>query len=230
MEIVNQKIELPVVDYSNKEVAKISLLSSLFGVKPNEYAVQRAIKVDLANRRQATAKTRTISEVRGTGRKPWKQKGTGRARVGTHRSPLWRGGAVVFGPTGIQNFKLKMNKQEHYLALASVLSDKVASKKLTVVEAAKFDSAKTKDFAAALKTLGLNGKTLFVIDEFDDNFLRASANIQNLNVVTSDNVSVYDVLNADNVVFTKSVIDDINAQAEAEGCDCDDCKEEKEAK
>lgn len=217
MKIVNQKIELPVIDFAGKEVGKTKLVPELFGIKPNEYVVQLSVKVDLANRRQATAKTRTISEVKGTGKKPWKQKGTGRARVGTRRSPLWRGGAVVFGPNGKQSYKLKMNKKEHFLALASVLSDKVNNKNVLVIDSEKFSSPKTKDFVAALAKMNLSGKILFVIDNFDENFLRASGNIPGLKVDFSDNMSVYDVLNADKVIFTKSVIADIASQFEEAG-------------
>ncbi len=216
MEIVNKDIELPVIDYSGKKVGSTKLASELFGVKPNEYVVQLSVKVDLANRRQATAKTRTISEVRGTGKKPWKQKGTGRARVGTHRSPLWRGGAVVFGPCGMQSYKLKMNKKEHYLAIASSLSDKVNGKNLLVVESEEFKSAKTKDFIKALTAMKAEGKVLFVIDKENENLYKASGNVPGFKLVYSDNISVYDVLNADKVVFTKSVIDDINGQTEEE--------------
>jgi len=214
MNIVNKKIELPIIDFSGKEVGSTALASELFGVEPNEYSVQLAVKVDLANQRQATAKTRTISEVQGSGKKPWKQKGTGRARVGTKRSPLWRGGAVVFGPNGEQSYKLKMNKKEHALALASVLSDKVNSKAVYVLESEKFSSPKTKDFVKALETMKLDGKILIVVDQYDENFARACGNISTVNVDLSDNMSVYDILNADKVVFTKSVIDDINSQFE----------------
>ena len=116
-----------------------------------------------------------------------------------------------------------MNKQEHFLALASVLSDKANEKKITVVENARLESGKTKDFVKALKTLKLEGKTLMVIDEFDDNFLRATSNIPELKVVGSDNVSVYDVLNSANLVLTKAVADDMNAWANGG-------EDEKEAK
>jgi large subunit ribosomal protein L4 len=214
MNIVNKNIELPVIDYSGKEVGTAKLASELFGVEPNPYCVQLAVKVDLANRRQATAKTRTISEVNGTGKKPWKQKGTGRARVGTHRSPLWRGGAVVFGPNGKQSYKIKMNKKEHFLALASVLSDKATEKKITILDSEKFSSPKTKDFVKALAAMKITGKTLFVVDQFDENFFRAASNIPSLKIVLSDNISVYDVLNAANLVLTKSVINDIDGQCE----------------
>jgi large subunit ribosomal protein L4 len=216
MNIVNKKIELPVIDFTGKEVGKTELAPELFGIEPNPYVVQLSIKVDLANRRQATAKTRTISEVAGTGKKPWKQKGTGRARVGTRRSPLWRGGAVVFGPNGKQSYKLKMNKKEHALAMASVLSDKINNKAVTVIENEKFSSPKTKDFVKALEAMKLTGKILIVIDQYDENFVRATGNIANLTVDPSDNMSVYDILNAEKIVFTKSVIDDINSNFEEE--------------
>lgn len=214
MNIVNKKIELPVVDFTGKSTSKVSLAPELFGIEPNEFSVQLAVKVDLANQRQATAKTRTISEVKGSGKKPWKQKGTGRARVGTRRSPLWRGGAVVFGPNGQQSYKLKMNKKEHALALASVLSDKVNSKAVTIIESEKVSSPKTKDFVNILNTLKLTGKTLIVVDDYDENFARAVSNIKSVNVDLSDNMSVYDILNCEHLVFTKSVIDDINSQFE----------------
>jgi len=214
MNIVNKNIELPVIDFTGKNVGKTVLASELFGIEPNEYSVQLAVKVDLANQRQATAKTKTISEVKGSGKKPWKQKGTGRARVGTKRSPLWRGGAVVFGPNGEQSYKLKMNKKEHGLALASVLSDKINEKAVSVIESEKFSSPKTKDFVKALDAMKLAGKILIVVDQYDENFARACSNIPNVNVDLSDNMSVYDILNCDKIVFTKSVIDDINSQFE----------------
>jgi large subunit ribosomal protein L4 len=216
MNIVNKDVELPVIDYTGKEVGKAKLASELFGIEPNPTAVQLAVKVYLANRRQATAKTKGISEVAGTGKKPWKQKGTGRARAGTRRSPLWVGGATVFGPDGTQSYKLKMNKKEHAVALASVLSDKVANGNLVILETAAFSSPKTKDFAKALKELKLDGKVLMVVDDYDENFARAASNIKKLTIDLSNNMSVYDVLNAQKLVLTKSVVDDINANFEQE--------------
>lgn len=106
--IVNKDIQLPVVGFDGKELRKITLDSEIFGIEPHMPSVHLAVKVDLANRRQATAKTKTRSEVSGGGKKPWRQKGTGRARAGSSRSPLWRHGGIVFGPTGTQNFKLKI--------------------------------------------------------------------------------------------------------------------------
>jgi len=212
MNIVNNNIELPVVDFAGKEVGKVKLASELFGIEPNEYVVQRAVVVDLANRRQGTAKTKGISEISGSGKKPWKQKGTGRARAGSRRSPIWRGGATIFGPTGTQNYKLKLNKKEHALALASVLSDKVSEKSVVVLESEKFASPKTKDFVKALDAMNLKGKVLIVIDNYDENFARAVSNVKNVTVDLSDNMSVYDVLHTGTLVLTKSVVDDINSQ------------------
>jgi len=212
MNIINNNIELPVINFAGEEVSKIALASELFGVEPNEFAVQRAVRVDLSNRRQANAKTKGISEISGSGRKPWKQKGTGRARVGSVRSPIWRGGATIFGPTGTQNYKLKMNKKEHALAMASVLSDKVASNNVVVLESEKFGSPKTKDFVKALGDMKITGKVLMVIDNYDENFARAASNIKKLTIDLSDNMSVYDILNCGTLVLTKSVVEDINSQ------------------
>ena len=126
----------PVVDYSGKEIGEVSLDKFVFGLseeEQNAYAVQAAVKTYLANRRQATAKTKNRSEVSGSGKKLWKQKGTGRARMGNIRSPLWRHGGVVFGPRGNQNYKLKLNKKVNDLAVRSALSDKALNKELIVL-------------------------------------------------------------------------------------------------
>ena len=151
--IVNKDIQLPVVGFDGKELRKITLDSEIFGIEPHMPSVHLAVKVDLANRRQATAKTKTRSEVSGGGKKPWRQKGTGRARAGSSRSPLWRHGGIVFGPTGTQNFKLKMNKLVHNKALLSVLSDKVANNNLIVLDNEDFAKVSTKEGVNFLKSL-----------------------------------------------------------------------------
>ena len=206
MNIVNNNIELPVIDFAGNEISKTKLSSVFFGIEPNEEAVQLAVKVDLANRRQATAKTKTISEVSGTGKKPWRQKGTGRARAGTLRSPIFRHGATVFGPTGTQNYKLKMNKNVAFIAIASALSDKVASNNLVAITDEEFASCKTKDFVKALASMKLEGKILLVLTEYDENLVKAAGNLPNIIIVSVDNVSVYDVLNANKVVMTQAAI------------------------
>ena len=224
----NNPIKLKVLDYSAKKVGEVSLDNLLFRVEPNEVVVQRAVKVYLANRRQATAKTKGISEVSGSGKKPWRQKGTGRARAGSTRSPIWVGGATIFGPSGNQNYKLKMNKSEHLLALASVLSDKANNNAIKVVQDGNFISPKTKDFVKALADLKLaDKKVLFVIDGCDENFARACTNIQNLTVVFVTNVSVYDVLNADQLVFTKGALDILDEKFGDDLIAVEDVKEAK---
>lgn len=199
-------VELDVVNFDNQKVGKVVLPNELFNTEIKELLVQKAVKVTLANRRQATAKTKGISEVSGSGKKPWRQKGTGRARAGSTRSPIWVGGATIFGPTGNQNYKLKQNKLEHAAALASVLTDKANENKIIVLESEQFTSPKTKDFAKALKTLGLEGKkVLLAIDKFDENLFRASKNISSVKVVADVDISVYDVLNSEYLVLTQSV-------------------------
>lgn len=216
MNIVNANIELPVIDFAGKEIEKTKLSSLFFGIEPNEEAVQLAVKVDLANRRQATAKTKGISEVSGTGKKPWRQKGTGRARAGSLRSPIFVHGATVFGPTGTQNYKLKMNKNVAFIAIASALSDKVATNNLVAITDEKFASCKTKDFVKALESMKLEGKLLIVLNEYDENLVRAAANLPNVIIVSTDNVSVYDVLNCNKVVMTKAALEAYNFEEEYE--------------
>ncbi len=217
----NKNIQLPVVNFENKEVGKVTLPSDLFGVTPNEFVVQKAIKVTLANARQATSKTKGISEVSGSGKKPWRQKGTGRARAGSRRSPIWVGGATIFGPNGQQNYKLKNNKREHFKALCSVLSSKVADNKVVVLESTEFSSPKTKDMVKALKGLNLNGKVLFNVGDLTEelfnkskNLILSTGNIPGFKLVSSDVLSVYDILNSDYVVFTKDFIDSLNVDEE----------------
>lgn len=180
---------------------KITLNGDVFGVESHAQVMFDAVQVYQANMRQATAKTKVRSEVSGGGKKPWRQKGTGRARAGSSRSPIWVGGGTVFGPDGRQNYKLSMNKKSHALALKSALSDKVESKNVIVVN--EFNTTKTKEFASVLKSLNLEGvKTLIVLNEENEAFVRSARNIPTVKVVMSNNVSVYDLLNAEKLVFT----------------------------
>lgn len=127
-------VSYPVVNQAGEKVSTVKLAGEIFGIEPHKDAMFAAVNTYLANRRQATAKTKTRAEVSGGGKKPWRQKGTGRARAGSSRSPIWVGGGVVFGPTGTQNYKLSMNKKEHDLALRSALSLKVSEKAFIVLE------------------------------------------------------------------------------------------------
>lgn len=197
----------PVVDYAGNKVEEITLPGDLFNADINEVVVQRAVRVDLSNRRVDTAHTLTRDIVHGSNRKPWRQKGTGRARAGTANSPVWRHGGVVHGPNGEQNHTLKMNKKEHYIALTSALSDKAKNGNIIVLDEKGFESHKTKDFVKALKAIGADEKkNLLVLSDLDENLLLASGNIPSVKVVFADNVSVYDILNAKKLILVKGVV------------------------
>lgn len=197
-----KRISMKVFDQTGAEQEKkITLNGDVFGVESHAQVMFDAVQVYQANMRQATAKTKVRSEVSGGGKKPWRQKGTGRARAGSSRSPIWVGGGTVFGPDGRQNYKLSMNKKSHALALKSALSDKVESKNVIVVN--EFNTTKTKEFASVLKSLNLEGvKTLIVLHKENEAFVRSARNIPTVKVVMSNNVSVYDLLNAEKLVFT----------------------------
>jgi large subunit ribosomal protein L4 len=163
-----------------------------------------AVQVYQANKRQATAKTKTRAEVRGGGKKPWRQKGTGRARAGSSRSPLWVGGGTVFGPDGRQNYKLDMNKKSHALALKSALSIKASEKNIVLVDS--LTTEKTKEFIATLKALNVTGKALVVLAEENEAVMNSARNVPGITVVLPNNVSVYDLLNAEKLVCTVDAV------------------------
>ena len=196
--------KIDVLNQTGAKVEEIELNKDVFGVEPNQAVVYDAIQVYMSNCRQATAKTKKRDEVSGGGRKPWRQKGTGRARQGSTRSPQWRGGGVVFGPTGVQNYSLKQNRKEARLALKSVLSDKVAAENLILVNEIRYEKAQTKQIIEMLKNMNTKNKTLFVVSEDSVNYeaLLSMSNLKNVMVLFADEVNVYDVLNSDSVVMT----------------------------
>ena len=201
--MADKKITLKVLSLAGEEVSTVSVSGYVFGQKEATQAVHDAVVVYQANMRQDTAKTKKRDEVSGGGKKPWRQKGTGRARAGSTRSPIWVGGGTVFGPTGVQNHTIKQNRKEHNLALRSAWSSKV--KDLIVVE--KFEvEPKTKAFVKVLKDLKAEGKVLVVLSEDNENLLRAVGNIANAVATAVDNVSVYDLLYFDKVVLDKSTL------------------------
>ena len=206
----NKKLTWPTVDYTGKTVSSVELPTEIFGVEPNEYVVQRAVRVDLSNRRIGTACTKTRDVVHGTNKKPYRQKGTGRARAGTANSPIWRHGGIVHGPNGKQNYKLKMNKKEGFLAFCSVMSDKVIKKDLIVLETGDYKSNKTKDFVKTLEAIGADEKkNLLVLAKYDENLILACRNLQNVVLRTTEDLSVYDVLNAKKLImFKDSIVDE----------------------
>lgn len=196
-------IKLKVYSQEGTEVSTVSLSKDVFAVEVNNQVMFDAVLTYQANLRQATAKTKKRFEVSGGGKKPFRQKGTGRARAGSTRSPIWVGGGTVFGPTGEQNFKLKQNKKQHALALKSAWTLK-GKKDVVVLDEMK-SSGKTKDVVAMLKALKLeNEKVLLVIGDAD--VMQAAANVANVFVRTVGNISVYDLLNATKVVINKEDI------------------------
>ena len=200
-----KSVSVKVLNMAGAEVGKISLAASVFAVEPHKQAMFNAVQVQQANSRQATAKTKVRHEVSGGGKKPWRQKGTGRARAGSSRSPVWVGGGTVFGPVGNQNFTISQNKKEHQLALRSALSLKTPND-LVVVDEIKFGAKKTKDFVKMLQALKADVKSLVVVSEIDDNLFASARNVGYARVVTTDNVSVYDVLNAEKLVISQAAV------------------------
>ena len=196
-----KRISVAVYDQNGvKAEKKVNLNGDVFGIEPNTQVMFDAVQVYQANMRQATAKTKTRAEVRGGGKKPWRQKGTGRARAGSNRSPIWVGGGTVFGPSGNQNYKLSMNKKSHELAVKSALSVKAAEKNIVLLDSLNVD--KTKDFVAVLSALNVAGKALIVLNEENEVVMKAARNVPGVKVVLTDNVCVYDVLNAEKLIFT----------------------------
>jgi len=186
----------------------MSLSAEVFGVKMNKQVIHDAVCVYNANLRQATAKTKTRSEVSGGGKKPWRQKGTGRARAGSTRSPIWVGGGRVATPTGEQNYKLSQNKKEHALALKGVLSEKVKDG-LIVIDEWKLEGMKTKKFAEILKALKADKKVLIVLDDDNANVVASARNLKNVGVTGDNNVAVYDLMYFDQVIMSKKALKNI---------------------
>ncbi|MGY3766327.1 50S ribosomal protein L4 [Vagococcus vulneris] len=184
---------------------EITLNEAIFGIEPNENVVFDAIIMQRASLRQGTHAVKNRSAVRGGGRKPWRQKGTGRARQGSIRSPQWRGGGVVFGPTP-RSYSYKLPKKVRRLAIKSVLSEKVAENKFVVVEGLSFDAPKTKEFKSTLENLNVDTKVLVVLEGGNDFAALSGRNLPNVSIVESDNVSVLDVVSADKVLITKTAL------------------------
>ncbi len=206
--MAKKTLNVKVVNMAGEETGTYGLDASIFGIEPHQQAMFDAVQVEQSNARQATAKTKVRHEVSGGGKKPWRQKGTGRARAGSSRSPIWVGGGTVFGPDGKQSFKLAQNKKEHALALRSALSLK-AKKDLVVVDAIKFAGRKTKDFAKFLDNVKVGGKALVVVPEINEEILFSSRNVGYAKVVTADNVSVLDLLNVDSLVMDQAAVKEI---------------------
>ncbi len=199
--------KVSVYNMEGKEVGSMELNDAVFGVEVNEHLVHMAVVQQLANNRQGTQKAKTRSEVRGGGRKPWRQKGTGHARQGSTRAPQWTGGGVVFAPTP-RDYSFKMNRKEKRAALKSALTSRVQENKLIVVDELKFDEIKTKKFAEVLKNLNLD-KALVVLNENDEKVVMSAKNISTVKTTQINTINVYDVLKYNTVVLTKAAAESI---------------------
>ena len=199
--------KVSVYNMEGKEVETMELDDAVFGVDVNEHLVHMAVVQQLANNRQGTQKAKTRSEVRGGGRKPWRQKGTGHARQGSTRAPQWTGGGVVFAPTP-RDYSFKLNKKEKRAALKSALSSRVAENKFVVVDELKFDAIKTKDFAKVMSNLGVE-KALVVINDNDTNVVMSAKNIPTVKTASTSTINVYDILKYNTVVVTKDAVNTI---------------------
>ena len=193
-----------VLNMEGKEVGTLELNDAVFGVEVNEHLVHMAVLQQLANNRQGTQKAKTRSEVRGGGRKPWRQKGTGHARQGSTRAPQWTGGGMVFAPVP-RDYSFKINKKEKRAALKSVLTAAVQENKLIVVDELKLDEIKTKKFAEVMKNLKVD-KALVVINENDEKIVMSAKNIPSIKVSQTETINVYDILKYSNVVLTKAAV------------------------
>lgn len=204
-----------VYNMEGKEVSTMEISDSVFAAPVNEHLVHMAVQLQLANKRQGTQKAKTRSEVRGGGRKPWRQKGTGHARQGSIRAPQWTGGGVVFAPVP-RDYSFKMNKKEKAAAMRSVLSSKVSENKFIVVDEITMDEYKTKKIISMLDALNTK-KALIVLDDADEKVIKSASNIQGVKaafvkkdeVSVSATISVYDILKYDTVVIAKKAVENI---------------------
>ena len=192
--------KVDVYDIKGKKVSDLELADSVFGIEPNENIVHSVLVNYLANQRQGTQSTKTRAEVSGGGRKPWRQKGTGRARQGSIRAPQWIKGGIALGPKP-RSYKYTVNKKERRLAIKSILSSKVLENELTVVEKLELNEIKTKAMVKALADLKVEGKTLIVLPENNKNVLMSSRNIEGVKTITANNINVFDLLKYTNLIL-----------------------------
>lgn len=193
---------------AGSQVGEVELNASVFGIEPNNHVLFEAVVAQRASLRQGTHKTKIRSEVAGGGRKPWRQKGTGRARQGSIRSPQWRGGGTVFGPVP-RSYSYKLPKKVRRLAIKSALSSKVLEESILVIENLAFETPKTKDFKGFLKGLSVESKALIVTADLDENVALSARNIPGVTVVTAEGINVLDVLGHDKLIMTKAAVEKV---------------------
>lgn len=197
--------KVAVYNMAGAQVGEIELNDNVFGIEPNEAVMYDFVKMQLANKRQGTSSTKTRTEVRGGGRKPWRQKGTGRARVGSSRNPIWRGGGIAFGPKP-RDYSYKLPRKVRRLALKSALSTKALDNKIVVVDELNFEQPKTKMMVQALEALKVGKKTLVVTADGNENVSKSARNIEGVKPLRVDYINVYDILNYDTLLITKDAV------------------------
>ena len=199
--------KISVLNIKGEKVKDITLNENVFGIEPNDAVLYDAITLTMNSLRQASANTKTRSEVSGGGKKPWRQKGTGRARQGSTRAPHWYHGGVVFGPKPDRNYTKKMNKKERRLALKSALSYKLIDSELIVLDSFIMDSAKTKDAIKIMQNLKIdNEKTLIVVDKLEENLVLATRNLANVVLLQTDEINTLDVIASNCLVITEEAV------------------------
>jgi large subunit ribosomal protein L4 len=204
-------MKIAIKDLAGKNQGELEVKFALIENGKGTQAVHDTVVAHQAAQRSGTACTKTVGDVAGTNKKPWKQKGTGRARAGSFRSPLWAGGGVVFGPKP-RDFSKKVSKKTRALALRKALSERLKAGDVIVVDDLKLESPKTKDFIGVISALELKGTTLVVSTAADKNLTLASRNIENVALTTSDSLNTYDVLRPDKLLFTKSAFEKVEAR------------------
>ncbi|QTD39844.1 50S ribosomal protein L4 [Sporosarcina sp. Te-1] len=198
--------KVSVLNQTGSSVGEIELNEGIFGIEPNEAVLFETLVQQRASLRQGNHKVKTRAEVAGGGRKPWRQKGTGRARQGSIRSPQWRGGGIVFGPTP-RSYSYKLPKKVRRLALRSALSTKVRDEEIIVLEGLAFDAPKTKEFVKVLENLSIDKKALFVTADLDETVALSARNIPGVSVVTANGINVLDLVAHDKLVITKGAVE-----------------------
>ena len=198
-------VKQAIVNLNGEKIKDRKLSENIFAIEPNKNVLYDAIILARASLRQGTHSTKTRAEVSGGGRKPWRQKGTGRARQGSTRAPQWRGGGVVFGPTP-RSYKFKLNRKVRRLALKSALSSKVQDNEFTAIDGISFEAPKTKQMVKVLENLNAPVKTLIVVDEITLNVEKSASNIPGVKLLDAKHVNVYDILNSDKLIMTEAAI------------------------
>lgn len=197
--------KVAIYNINGEQVGDLELADGIFGVEVNKAVMHQAVLAYLANKRAGTASTKTRTEVRGGGRKPWRQKGTGRARHGSIRSPLWTGGGIIFGPHP-RSYRMDMPKKMKRLAIKSALSSKVNDGELIVLDNLQMDAPKTREMVRVLTNLKAGRRVLIVLESPSENVIKSARNIPGVKTVNANQLNVYDILNNDNLVITRDAV------------------------